>query len=218
MSAAGCHWLAALLAQYRSRYPEVMVDVFFEDRLVDLVDEGCDIALRICSSPADLPQGLIARSIRPVTFYLAASREYVRRHGAPQTPEELAQHDFVAVDNLNSLPLEGPSGKVEVPLRIAVRYRSMGTVANAIAAGIGIAAVPGMLFEEPPFKDVLTPILPECPLRNAKLYLVHVSRRFVPPKIHTFVDFIAESLSRIRLPKPLSTTVAYNRAVSDVAA
>ena len=217
-SIAGSHWLAALLGQYRRRYPEVVVDVSFEDRFVDLVDEGCDIALRICSNPADLPQGLIARPIRPVTFYLAASREYVRRHGAPQTPEELAQHDFVAVDNLTSLPLAGPNGKVEVPLRVAVRYRSMGTVANAIAAGIGIAAVPGTLFEEPPFKDVLTPTLPKCPLRNARLYLIHVSRRFVPPKIHTFVDFIVESLSGSRVPKPLSDTAGCKHTVRDVAA
>jgi hypothetical protein len=73
-----------------------------------------------------------------------------------------------------------------------VRYRSMGPVANAVTAGIGIAAVPGILVEESPFKDVLIPILRECPLRNAKLYLVHVSRRFVRPNTQT-----AESSRRL---------------------
>ena len=215
--AAG-HRLANLLAEYRCRYPEVVVDVSFEDRFVDLVEEGCDLALRIARSPESLPPGLVARPIRPATFYLAASREYVTRRGAPKSPEDLARHDFVAVGNLNSLLIMGPKGAVEVPVRVAMRCRSMDRVANAIAAGIGIAPVPAVLFEDPPFKDVLTPILPECPLREATLYIVYVSRRFLPPKIRTFVDFLVESLSRIPEPRPLRRPATYNRAVGTLTA
>ena len=212
-SVAACHRLAGLLAQYRDRHPEVLVDVSFEDRFVDLVDEGYDLALRIASNPDHLPPDQIARPIRATTFYLAASREYVKRRGAPKSPEELAQHDCVAVGNLNSWRLSSPNGKIEIPLRVVMRYRSMQGVANAIAAGIGIAPVPGILFEDPLFKDVLIPILPEYPLRQATLHIVYVSRKFVPPKIRTFVDFMVESLSSVAESKPLHRQTKYTRVV-----
>jgi DNA-binding transcriptional LysR family regulator len=212
-SVAACHRLAVLLAQYRDRYPEVLVDVSFEDRFVDLVDEGYDLALRIASNPDHLPPGQIARPIRAVTFHLAASREYVKRRGAPQSPEELSQHDCVAVGNLNSWRLDGPNGRIEIPLRVVMRYRSMHGVENAIAAGIGIAPVPAILFEDPPLKDVLIPILAEYPVRRATLHIVYVSRKFVSPKIRTFVDFMVDSLSSVPESKPLHRQTKYTRAV-----
>jgi DNA-binding transcriptional LysR family regulator len=190
-----------LLARYRRRYPEVLVDASFDDRFVDLVDEGYDLALRIARTPDCLSSGLIARPVRPTTFYLAASREYLERHGTPRAPEDLARHDFVASANLNFLPVTGPTGTTNVPLQVVLRYRSTGGVANAIAAGIGIGAVPALVFEQPPFKDILTRILLEYPLAPAMLYIIYVSRRFIAPKVRTFVDFAVESFTAIPEPK-----------------
>jgi len=192
---------AELLAEYRRQYPEVVVDVSFEDRFVDLVDEGYDLALRVTSSPDALPAGLIARPIRTAEFYLAASHDYVTRHGAPKSPADLVRHDFIAVgDVLNSLPRPAGREKGEVPLHVVLRYRSMEGVANAIAAGIGIAPVPAVLFEDPAFRELLTPILPDYPLQQATLYVVYTSRKFMPQKLRTFVDFIVEFLSPERKP------------------
>src|SRR5215469_8804055 len=77
--------LANLLAQYRQRHPQVVVDVSFEDRFVDLVEEGCDLALRVTVSgapnPEAIPGGLIARPVRAVPFLIGASREYLKRKG-----------------------------------------------------------------------------------------------------------------------------------------
>jgi DNA-binding transcriptional LysR family regulator len=199
-----------LLARYRRRYPEVLVDASFEDRFVDLVEEGCDLALRIARTPDSLSSALIARPVRPTTFYLAASREYLERCGTPRAPEDLARHDFVASDNLNSLPVAGRTGTTNIPLRVVLRYRSTGGVANAIAAGIGIGTVPALAFEQPPFKDILTPILLEYPLAPATLYIIYVSCGFIAPKIRTFVDFAVESLTAIPEPKikPRETLLA----------
>ncbi len=211
-SSASGQWLAELLAEYRRRYPEVVVDVSFEDRFVNLVDEGYDLALRITSSRDSLPPGLIARPLRPAVFYLAASHEYLERRGAPASPADLAQHDFIAVgDVLDCLPRAAGSERAQIPLHVVLRYRSMDGVANAIAAGIGIAPVPAVLFEDPAFRDVLTPILPDYPLQQATLYVVYASRKFVPQKLRTFVDFIVESLSPLseqktrlfRAPEPV---------------
>ena len=82
------HQMADLLAAHRRRYPDVLVDVSFEDRLVDLVEEGYDLALR--ATVDQPPAGLIARPVRSVPFVIAASREYLQRCGVPTCPEDLA--------------------------------------------------------------------------------------------------------------------------------
>jgi DNA-binding transcriptional LysR family regulator len=183
--------LADSLAEFRRRYPEIVVDVSFEDRRVDLVEEGYDLALRVAPD-SSLAPGLIARPIRPAPFFIAASREYLKDHGAPKSPEELAGHDFVAVGNIDALTFTDSKGKVEVPLRVVMRYRSIGGVAHAVAAGIGLAPLPDIVFEEPVFQGVLTPVLTDYPLQEPTLYAVYVSRRHLPLKIRAFIDFLME--------------------------
>jgi DNA-binding transcriptional LysR family regulator len=196
--AASGQWLAELIAEYRRRYPEVLLDLSFEDRFVNLVDEGYDLALRIAVSPDAVPAGVVARPLLKAVFQLAASHDYLKRRGVPKFPEDLAQHEFIAVgDMLNCLPRPAGTGK-----GVVLRYRSIDGVADAVAAGIGIAPVPAVLFEDPAFREVLTPVLPDYPLRQATLYVVYASRRFLPPKLRTFVDFIVEFLSSASEPKP----------------
>jgi len=192
--------LADMLAEFHLRYPEIMVDVSFEDRLVDLVEEGYDLALRVARE-SSLPPGLIARPVRPVSFFIAASREYLKRHGAPKTPEELAHHDFVAIGNIDAISLTGSEGKIEVPLRVVMRYRSMIGVGHAVAAGIGLAPMPETQFEEPEFQGILTPVLTDYPVQGPMLYIVYVSRKYLPLKIRAFIDFLVEFIARTQLRK-----------------
>jgi DNA-binding transcriptional LysR family regulator len=187
--------LADGLAEFRRRYPEIVVDVSFEDRRVDLVEEGYDLALRV-TRESTLPPGLIARPFRSVPFFIAASREYLKAHGAPKSPEELATHDFVAIGNIDSLTFTGSDGEIEVPLRVVMRYRSVGGVAHAVATGIGLAPLPDIVFEETTFKGVLTPILTDYPVAEPTLYVVYVSRRYLPLKIRAFIDFLIELSAR----------------------
>jgi DNA-binding transcriptional LysR family regulator len=191
---------ADMLAEFRLRYPEIVVDVSFEDRLVDLVEEGYDLALRVARE-SSLAPGLIARPIRPVSFFIAASREYLKRHGAPKSPEELARHDFVAIGNIDTVSLTGSEGKIEVPLRVVLRYRSMSGVGHAVAAGIGLAPMPETQFEEPEFREILTPVLTDYPVQGPTLYFVYVSRKYLPLKIRAFIDFLTEFIARTPLPK-----------------
>ena len=127
------------LALFQRRYPDIIVDVSFEDRIVDLVEEGYDLALRVMADPETLSPQLIARPVRSMAFYVGASREYLRRNAAPESLDDLAHHGLVAVGNLNSWVFGVAQGKVEVPARTVVRYRSMAGVANAVAAGLGLA-------------------------------------------------------------------------------
>jgi DNA-binding transcriptional LysR family regulator len=77
-------------------------------------------------------------------------------------------------------------------------------VAHAVASGIGLAPLPAILLEEPLFKTRLTPVLTEYPLSQSMLYLVYVSRKYLPLKIRTFRDFLVERISQTPEPRPLA--------------
>ena len=185
--------LADILARYRERYPEVVVDVSFEDRVVDLVEEGYDLALRVSPDPRLLASGLIARPVKSMSFLVAGSREYLKRQGTPKSPQDLTRYDSIAVGSSDPWVLRGPDGKIEVPARVVARYRSMAGVAHAVAAGIGLAALPRIFFEDPLFKDQLVPMLTDLPAAQGTLYLVYVSRRNTPLKMRSFIEFFLET-------------------------
>jgi DNA-binding transcriptional LysR family regulator len=187
-----------LLAAYRQRYPEVVVDMSFEDRFVDLVADGYDLALR--STADELPAGLIARPLRTMSFVFAASKEYLERCGAPQSPEDLANHDCVMIGNGQSWPLTGPNGNVDAQARVVLRFESMSiAVTHAVCAGIGLAPLPRMTLEDPMFKDVLFPVLTKYRFKQRHIYAVYVSRKHLPLKIRTFVDHLVEFT---KIPRP----------------
>lgn len=200
------HKLVEHFADFRRRYPDVVLDISFDDRAVDLVEEGYDAALWLTSTDS-LSPGLLAQPVRPVSYFLAASAAYTKRHGVPKSPEELARHSFVALGDQNSLQFMGPNGKIEVPVRVVLRYRSPLGLANAVASGVGLAPLPAPLFEEPEFRTRLTPVLLEYPLSQQMLYVVYVNRRYLPLKIRAFRDLIVERLSNASEPKPLPLSV-----------
>jgi DNA-binding transcriptional LysR family regulator len=152
----------------------------------------------VALSSESLAAGLVARPLWPISFVIAASRDYLKRKGVPKSPGDLAQHDCVAVGNINSWALTGPQGRVEAPIRVVQRYRSATGVVHAVAAGIGLAPLPSRYFDDPVFKDVLVPVLTNYPLSDATIYLVYVSRRYVPPKLRAFIDYMVECVSRLQ--------------------
>src|SRR5438270_377737 len=83
----------------------------------------------------------------------------LKRRGIPKSPDDLAHHDSMAVANIGSWTLNGPDGQVEVPVRAVQRYRSAVGLAHAVAAGVGLAPLPTLYFDDPVFKSVLVPVL-----------------------------------------------------------
>src|SRR5882757_8916311 len=203
-----------MVARYRQRYPEVVLDLTFEDRVVDLIEEGYDLAIRATAEPPSAT--LIARPLRPMPFVIAASKEYLQRCGVPQSPADLAQHDCVMVGNGQSWHLTGPNGNIEIPARVVLRFGSSMSVAvaHAVCAGIGLAALPRMMFEDPMFKEVLCPVLTKHPLRHPHLYALYVSRKHLPLKIRTFLDHLIER-TRIPLPWEDPVTIEQKRSINE---
>ena len=194
---AATRTMVDLVAAYRQLYPEVVLDLSFEDRFVDLIEEGYDLAIRATTNQP--PAGLIARPLRRMPFMIAASEEYLQRCGTPQAPEDLAQHDCIMVGNGQSWHLTGPNGNIEIPARVVLRFGSMSVaVAHAVCAGMGLSPLPPMMFEDPMFKDALRPVLVKHPLRHSHLYALYVSRKYLPLKIRTFLDHWIE---RTRIPR-----------------
>jgi DNA-binding transcriptional LysR family regulator len=189
--------VARALAEYRVKCPEIVIDISFEDRVIDLVDEGYDLALRVAGDLQTLPSGLIARPLRSLPILIGASREYLKRNGVPKTPQDLTEHDCIALGNMDSWVFEGTRGRIEVPARIVQRFRSVAGVPHAVAAGTGLAAMPLTLFEEPAVKDIVVPVLKDFPLRRMTLYAVYVSRKFVPLKLRSFLEFMIKYVSAL---------------------
>lgn len=199
----GC-WPADVLARFHRRYPEIVMDASFEDRIVDLVDEGYDLALRVSAGTDTMPSGIVVRSLRPIHHYVAASREYIKRCGIPERIEDLANHDCIAASSMDCWLINAPTGRIQVPARIVLRYRSTAGIANAVAAGIGIAPLPAFYFEDPAYKDMLVPVLASTPLESPMLYALYPSRAYIPLKISAFIDFIHAALASMDAPKTCS--------------
>src|SRR5215510_14807137 len=114
---AGQRAFTKSLAEYCRRYPEIVLDLSFEDRIVDLVEEGYDLALRVTgrvgtrlAGPKDFPAGLVARRVHAWPWLITASRKYLEQHGTPRRPEDLVGHRWVTTGDFDTLPLTGPDG------------------------------------------------------------------------------------------------------------
>jgi DNA-binding transcriptional LysR family regulator len=191
--------LADLVARYNKLYPDIVIDVSFDDRVVDLVAEGYDLALRVVPHE-QLPAGLIARPLRDVTSVLGGSREYLKRLGTPTSPQQLRNHRFVAIGGSDVLSLTGPTGLIEVPMKVVMRYRSVMGIANAVAAGIGLATLPDIFFDDQMLKRFVKPVLPAYRMPTRTVHLVYASRKYVPFKIRSFVEFALDPINRVCTP------------------
>src|ERR1700687_90050 len=206
--------LASVLAEYRRRYPEVVVDISFLDRTVDLVEENYDLAFRLVRDES-LPMGVVARRVRSVPFRLAASRAYLERNGIPKVPEDLGQHDFITAGGPESLSLESAQGTVDIPLRVALRCRTLADVAITVAGGMGLALLPTALLNDPAFVNVLRPVLTQFPLKEFNLYLLYPGRQFLPFKSRAFIDLVLESNTKSQPQKQPALAANRRRCMAE---
>jgi DNA-binding transcriptional LysR family regulator len=184
--------LAKDLAEYRRRWPQVVLDISFAPADGDLAQESHDLAFRVVGDDA-LPPDRVARLVRRVPFRLAASRDYLERHGVPKAPDDLRRHDFITAGGPQTLSLEGPLGTLEIPLGVGLRCRTMADVAIAAASGVGLALLPAALCSDPAFAGVLRPVLTEFRLKDSGLYLLYRTRKHLPLKARNFIDLVLAS-------------------------
>lgn len=180
------------LADYRATYPEVTLDVDLSGRMVNLVEEGFDLALRASRT---LDDNLIARPITPFRFQLVGAPAYLARAGRPSRAAELERHAMITyslVSFESGIPVNGPHGEETVKMNSVLKTNNESLMHDAALDGMGLALLPSWLVEEDIAAARLERLMPAYEWFAGQLYAVYTSRRYLLPKVRTFVDFIAE--------------------------
>lgn len=191
--------LGPLLPQFLARYPKVRLDVQVSNRVVDLVEEGFDVALRVRPTLDDTGSGVV-KNFGTTQTLLVASPAQLARQGRPATVDDLARLDTVAMsaaDGRSSWPLVGPGGATHV-LNHQPRFVAddLLTLKFAVLRGVGICPLPDYMCSEEMRDRLLVPVLPGWAPRPGLFHAVFPSRRGLVPAVRRFLDFLGDNITR----------------------
>ena len=192
----GTRVLAPLIARFAARYPDVRLDIDMSDRIVDLVDEGFDLAVRIGAIRSPL---LVARRIGTTSIVCCASPAYLARHGTPRVPEDLAKHACLTYEfspTRNQWRFLAPDGGERVVRVGGPMHANNGRMLAALAAeGAGIANEPDFIIAPELERGALVPILADFAQPAIPIQAAYPSRRHLSAKVRAFVDHLAGALA-----------------------
>lgn len=191
--------LAPLLPGFLARHPRVRPEMVFTRRPVDLAREGFDFAIR-ASVSAQLPSSsLVAKKLGPNNIGLFASTQYATRRELPKRPEDLAAHDHIVFfpGDTYEYPLRGPKGSVKVKVPARINGDDFFFTREAVAAGLGIGAMPCFMATEELAAGRFVRVLPEYQYALGAMYIVYPSAKPVPAKITAFADYLREHAPRL---------------------
>ncbi|RZT10439.1 DNA-binding transcriptional regulator, LysR family [Duganella sp. CF402] len=188
--------LAPLWAKFMREYPEVQLDVALIDRVVDIVEEGYDMAVRISRTGS---ASNVARKLATSRNVLCASPEYIQQRGMPQTPADLLQHACIgysyaaSADEWQMLDASGASHAVKVQ---CVMHTNNGDTARAAAlGGMGVIWQPTFLVGEDLRAGRLQRVLPDYHMADMDVLAVYPSRRHLSAKVRVMIDFLVRELA-----------------------
>jgi DNA-binding transcriptional LysR family regulator len=186
----GSEWLATAVTDYLQQYPDLSVDLDLNDRMIDLVEDGYDVAIRI--GELDDHTNLVARRLRDYRLTIAAAPSYLARHGTPQRPMDLMQHECLEFTHWSKhLRWRLSDGKEVVPLPPS-RFRSNNgrALRNAALAGFGIVQQAEVMLADELSSGALVPILQDYLPTPRPVHLLYPRDRQQTPKVRTFVEFV----------------------------
>ncbi|HWA75942.1 MAG TPA: LysR family transcriptional regulator [Polyangiaceae bacterium] len=203
--------LTDVIARFVSDYPLIHIDLSLTSRVVDLVAEGFDLAVRAGRLE---DSSLMARRVGSADLGLFAAPSYLSRKGTPASLAELANHDCVLFrgrDGHGEWKLSGPSGEESIHVKGPVSVDDLLLVQQAVEAGIGIGLLPLFVVgscAKHREKSRLVRLLPDAALRGSALHVVSPSARHQPTRVALFRDFLCEALAALDgQAKPASTPV-----------
>jgi DNA-binding transcriptional LysR family regulator len=185
--------LTPLILDFSQTHPDIHIDVDFNDRRVNLIEEGMDLALRITEN---LPDTTVARRVTTCRFAVVASPAYLQLHGEPQHPDELARHACLAYSLASRSSWPFLIGGQPHPVEIGGPFTANNATVllDAALRGIGIAYQPTFVVADAIRQGSLMPILTKFPTPILDMFAVFPGTRFVPPRVRAFVDFLAARL------------------------
>lgn len=182
--------LAPALNDFAQRYPDITLDVQFSDRVVNLVDEGFDAAVRV-GRPVD--STLIARRLCDVRIVVVASTDYLDRRGRPEVPGDLAGHDCLIDTNFrdpDQWRFRDAQGPVLVPVAGRMRYSNAQACLCAAEMGLGIAHVPDFVAAASLAAGRVEPLLGAFEEAPYGVYALYPPGRHLAPKVRVLMDFL----------------------------
>ncbi len=187
--------VAPQLAEFQARYPELSVDMVLDDRQVDLVDEGFDLAIRIGELP---DSSLVARRLGPCRHIVCGSPEYFARHGVPQSPEDLSEH-WALTYRYQDSPAEwhfvGDDGSHhQVAINSRLQMNNSLALREAVLKGAGVTLTPTFVVGADIKAGRLRPALTEYKTLQISIYAVYPQRKHLSPKVRAFVDFLSQQI------------------------
>jgi DNA-binding transcriptional LysR family regulator len=189
--------LARLLPGFMERYPEVNVVLHLSDRVVDLVEEGMDVALRL--TPQVTLNSAVARPVGRLRHVLVASTAYLARHGRPQSIAALQEHRCLAFGESRTgawnFLVDG--AKQQLRFESALTANSSQSLRMAMLGGVGIALLPTYIVGADIAGGAAEQLLPDCaPLGpfGDQLFAVYMENRFLPQKVRVFIDYLLETV------------------------
>jgi DNA-binding transcriptional LysR family regulator len=188
--ALGQFRINAMVQQFMAAHPAIDVELILNDRFVDLVEEGVDVAFRLGGT---LPPDAVGRHLATVPRFLVAAPAYLARRGVPAVPDDLSGHDFVRFAWTPGTTVELFRGAEEARLPTASRFRVNNALAirEALVLGSGIGVCPAWLVHDLLDSGDLVRVLEGWSARAQDLYLLYPSRQFLPLRTRLFIDFAA---------------------------
>ncbi len=187
--------LSNAIPEFLKRYPKLSLDLHLDDRRVDIVRDGYDLAIR--GSDALEDSSLVARKLMVMDHALCASPGYFERFGAPRTPAELAGHNCIRFSHSGhadtwTFARDGRSVRVPVLGRYSVG--SSLAVRDALRAGLGVSLIPRLYVREDLDSGRLATALDDWSADETSIFAIYPSRRHVAAKVRVFMAFLAEAL------------------------
>jgi len=186
----GALHLSAAVADYMVAFPEVTIELTLNDRTVDLVEEGYDMAIRIGRLE---DSSLIARRLAPCRIVVVASPAYLARQGEPRTPGELTRHDCIRYmygEGGEVWHFVGPDGPGSVRVSGQLRTNNGDAMRVAAVKGRAIAALPSFIVSEELSSGALVPILRDYGVAEMAVHAVYPGGRNISAKLRSFIDFL----------------------------
>ncbi|CCQ39223.1 LysR family transcriptional regulator [Yersinia enterocolitica] len=193
--AFGAMHLGRIVSRYLEQFPEVSLDVVLEDKYADLLENRIDVAIRVgrFEDPT-----LVTRRLAPCRMVLCASPEYLKKHGTPETPDDLSRAPRLAFSQAVSAgdwtiyDAQGRPHSIEGPCRMTANNIQL--LLESVLAGTGIAYGPNFVFGEHIKQGKLIKLLPAYRTTELTIQAVYPSAIRIPFKVRSFVDFIAKAL------------------------
>ena len=184
-----------LVLKYMREHPGVTIDLSFDDRYVNLVEQGVDLAIRM-GRIADSALG--ARYLGTNPWTMVAAPDYLRLHPAPRVPGDLASHACVIYSSVQGderWSFTGPSGEeVSVPVKGPLRSNNLSAVLAAARAGVGLAILPCYVARASVADGTVLPVLTDHVLPAQEVHAVFPSPKLVPSKVISFIGFLQQAL------------------------